>query len=71
MSLIPFPSNPVLGQLYTDPRTGVMYAWNRSKWVQLNATEKTSEPTKEQLEMYPSLKNAWNEYLVVRKLLGL
>lgn len=71
MSLIPFPANPVLGQLYTDPRTGIAYAWNNSKWVPVSTTEKNLAPTKDQLETYPSLKHAWDEYLVVRKLLGL
>lgn len=28
-------------------------------------------PTRQELEEYPSLKNAWEEYLVTRKLLGL
>jgi hypothetical protein len=69
VALIPFPANPVLGQLYTDPRTGKVYAWNNSKWVTDIRT--TLEPTLEQLDTYPSLKHAWDEYLVVRKLLGL
>jgi hypothetical protein len=69
MTLIPFPANPVLGQLYTDPRTGKVYAWNNSKWVTDIRT--TREPTPDQLDTYPSLKHAWDEYLVVRKLLGL
>lgn len=70
MSLIPFPARPVLGQLYTDPRTGIIYSWNNSKWVDIKA-RLNPVPTKEQLETYPSLKHAWDEYLVVRKLLGL
>ena len=69
MYLIPFPSNPVLGQLYTDPRTGTVNAWNNSKWVTDIRTRR--EPTQEQLDTYPSLKHAWDEYLLVRKLLGL
>lgn len=28
-------------------------------------------PTRQELEEYPSLRNAWEEYLVTRKLLGL
>lgn len=68
----PFPTNPLIGQYYTDPRTGTAYVWDNTRWLLAAGYErKNLMPTKEQLDMYPSLGHAWQEYLVVRKLLGL
>ena len=74
MSLTSYPANPVLGERYLDERTGDAYIWTGSMWAmvgRLDGVKKSLEPSEEQLDMYPSLKSAWEEYLVVRKLLGL
>lgn len=69
---MPFPTNPMWGEHYTDPRTGVVYVWDKIRWIQAAVLErKNLMPTKEQLDMHDSLNHAWQEYLVVRKLLGL
>ena len=74
MSLTSYPTNPVLGDRYFDERTGDAYIWTGSMWamvVRHNAVKKSFEPTEEQLDMYPALKQSWDEYLVIRKILGL
>ena len=74
MDLTSYPSNPVLGDRYLDERSGDAYIWTGSMWAmvgRLNTVKKSLEPTKEQLDMYPALNQAWEEYLVIRRILGL
>lgn len=67
-----FPTKPIVGQYYADERTGKMYTWNTTKWVEISpGYTKDLTPSSGQLNMYPSLNHAWQEYLTVRKLLGL
>lgn len=65
-----YPSNPNIGQTYVDNRTGKIYTWAGINWHETGRTPDVI-PRDAQLEMYPALKNAWEEYLMVRKLLGL
>ena len=70
------PANPVVGECYIDLSTGVSYTWTGFDWAKiidskLIPLEATLSPTDEQLEKHPSLKQAWDEYLVIRKLLGI
>jgi hypothetical protein len=67
-----FPNQPCVGQYYADVRTGRMYAWSGLKWEEIGTgQDKNLVPSQEQLDMYPTLDHAWNEYLVIRRLLGI
>ena len=69
------PTNPCVGDVYMDPATYISFMWTGLKWVQFSGVsvqsiEKSFIPSIEDLEKHPSLKQAWEEYLVVKKLLG-
>ena len=64
---------PKPGELYLDPGTLRTYIFTGIKWeimAGIPATEYLA-PTDAELATNVSLKNAWDEYLIVRKLLGL
>lgn len=68
------PANPVYGDVYTDSSTFYSYVWLGQNWTIFSANEKPEEvftvPTEEQLNKHPALKNAWEEFLVIKRLLG-
>jgi hypothetical protein len=67
------PPNPLDGDIYYDQVSGQGYIWLTGKWIIFSSNEKqkTIIPTSDELEKHPSLRQAWEEYLVIRKLLGL
>jgi hypothetical protein len=69
------PVNPQVGSAYTDPITGIGYVWEGTKWCQFSISpphvQSSPIPTDAQLEKHPTLKQAWEEYMVIRKLIGL
>jgi len=70
------PMHPVTGDAYVDHYTGAMYMYQGKIWVEVSGpeiwkVEHNNLPTEEELEEHPTLKSTWEEYLVVRKLLGL
>lgn len=67
------PSTPVVGSAYMDSKTGETYLYDGSKWALMGSAPVSDSyvPTEEQLEKHPSLKAAWEEFLVIRKLLGI
>lgn len=67
------PPAPMTGDVYFDQVSGHGYIWVGDKWVTYSSTEKQRPviPSDEELEKHPSLKQAWEEYIVIRKLLGL
>lgn len=67
------PPHPVAGDIYFDQVSGHGYLWIGNKWVVYSSNEKPRPviPSDEELEKHPSLKQAWEEYMVIRKLLGL
>lgn len=70
------PTDPVMGDYYVDRMTYDGYIFDGTNWVQISGSgpapaPKSNEPTEEQLEKHPSLKQAWDEYMVIRRLLGL
>jgi hypothetical protein len=71
------PSNPLVGDCYMDTNSMTMHTWIGTKWVQLGSarseenTPTPTIPTQEQLDKYPALKQSWEEYLVIKRLLGL
>ena len=67
------PTNPQHGDIYVDQNTYHSYVWVGTGWVPFGSNEKTpsfTAPTKEQLEKHPALKQAWEEFLVIKKLVG-
>lgn len=71
------PPNPDNGDCYYDERTGCNYVFDGLTWVVFSSSNDFSvgipshiAPTKEQMEKHPALKQAWEEYMIVRKLLG-
>lgn len=66
--------NPIAGDCYLDQTTNSGYIWQGSSWVKFSGTPgwvpPVSVPTTEQLEKHPSLKQAWEEFLVIKRLLG-
>ncbi len=70
------PTSPVVGDSYFDRVTQTQKVYTGSNWVELSGLQSVVKienliPTKEDLEKHPSIKQAWDEYLVIRKLLGL
>jgi hypothetical protein len=70
------PVNPTIGDTYFDTTNGIAHIWEGNTWAVLSGgfgepEPKFYAPTEEQLEKYPALKQAWEEYMVIRKLLGL
>ena len=55
--------------------TGQVMLYDGKNWVEISPHTlydlTIKAPTRQELEEHPSLKNAWEEYLVTRKLLGL
>lgn len=68
------PTRPVLGDAFIDPNTFMGYMWDGNTWIRFSGENRNppsfEPPTFEQLEKYPALKQAWEEFLVVKKLLG-
>lgn len=70
------PSCPLIGDCYTDLMTGKSMVWTGTSWAEITdgrmiPSDALMTPTEEQLEKHPSLKEAWDEYIVIRKLLGI
>lgn len=68
------PINPVVGDCYWDRTINGSCMFDGVKWIPLSgpiSEQKSLIPTNSQLEKHPSLKQSWEEYLVIRKLLGI
>lgn len=69
------PVSPIAGDCYVDPSTGNGYIHDGAKWVIFSSNKSASTspfvpPTQEQLDKHPSLKEAWEDLLIIKKLLG-
>lgn len=70
------PNSPIEGDVYFDEKTGCSYIFSCGQWIMFSATVNnisqapTCVPTYEQLEKHPSLKEAWEEFIIIKKLLG-
>lgn len=70
-------SNYQIGDCYIDQQSNNMYMWNGTDWVQVSEDSgieppmQNYEPSQSDLEKFPSLKEAWEEFLSIRKLLGI
>lgn len=73
------PQFPVNGDAYIDPVTGQHFEFDGSNWCVLSVKgvcfdellDPDNTPTEEELSTFPTLKTAWEEYMIIRKLLGL
>lgn len=63
--------NPVFGDIYYDTTTGTSMLWDGSIWTPISTGIEYDIPTEAQLEKHPSLKAAWNDYMIIRRLLGI
>jgi len=67
-------SNPNIGECYLDSSTGIIKMFDGLHWCDVSAGQGLEPafipPTNEQLKKYPALKQAWEEFLVIKKLLG-
>lgn len=69
------PKNPQIGDVYLDQNTHEGYIWQGNQWAKFSSSDtyiqpKDLAPTEEQLEKHPALKQAWEEYLIIKRLLG-
>ena len=69
------PSNPVLGDCYMDILTMSSLVYTGTTWIQIGGESpktkiETLIPTQEQLNNHPALKQAWEEYVILRRLIG-
>ena len=69
------PAHPLLGDVYMDGSTYYSYVWMGNSWAPFSADSDMAqsnftEPSKDQLEKHPALKASWEEFLVIKKLLG-
>lgn len=68
------PVNPLTGDIYYDTVNKQNYIWSGLAWelTGISAEDyRALAPTQKELIIHPTLKTAWEEYLVIRKLLGL
>jgi hypothetical protein len=72
--LLSKPATPVIGDTYFCSNTRTSKIWMGSSWEVISA-EATLQPSllpsNEELSEHISLKQAWEEYCVIRRLLGL
>ena len=69
------PLNPTIGDCVMDSLSGKDYTWSGIHWMEIPDLISTSPlemmvPTQEQLDTYPALKEAWEQYVIVKKLIG-
>jgi len=68
------PTHPTPGDCYIDTGSGNGMIWDGFNWVQFSGFASPhppfTPPTQEQLEKYPALKKSWEEFLVIKKILG-
>lgn len=68
------PANPIPGDCYIEQASNRGYIYDGTAWQIFSSesepTPKAYAPTEEQLEKHPALKEAWEEFLVIKRLLG-
>lgn len=69
------PTKPNLGDAYYDQNNMCTLIWDGNTWVMFSSGAPAPPPrvlpNSEELEKHPTLKEAWEQYLVIRKLLGI
>jgi hypothetical protein len=68
------PPNPTVGDCFVGAND-VGMIWDGNAWIAFSGipipVPTFIPPTDEQLEKYPALKKSWEEFLVIKKLLGI
>ena len=66
------PTLPILDDCYFDSTNNVTYTFSTTGCIEFvsSGPEKTTEPSLENLNKHPALKQAWEEYIFIKKLLG-
>jgi hypothetical protein len=71
------PVHPLMGETYYDIIRQCAYTWTGIQWIMIapelrtdNTNYEPGAPTKEEAEKYPALQEAWEAYMIVRKLVG-
>lgn len=70
------PTTPLVGDAYYDARMERAYVFDGFSWSAITADSTRSAqeamiPTQEKLDKHPALKQAWEEYVAIKRLLGL
>lgn len=66
------PAAPVAGDMYFDILNMQSVVYTGTKWTAIAGNKHVDlNPTHAELEKYPALKSVWEEYIAVRKLVGL
>jgi hypothetical protein len=65
-----------VGELYIDKSSGKVWSWTGTSWSTMqnhngSMPVKNYSPTEPELNKHATLKSAWEDYLIIRKLLGL
>jgi hypothetical protein len=65
---------PRIGEPLYEVTRDEAFSWDGSQWVLLenvlDFSERHQQPSKKDLEEYPALKAAWEEFLIVKRLTG-
>lgn len=66
--------HPRPGDCYFDQKENCTYIWQGASWIQFSVNPTPQPPfmppTPAQMEKHPALKKAWEEFMVIKKLLG-
>ncbi len=68
------PISPKMGDAYMDVVTGFGYIYDGKAWIIMshgNMEPKRLEPTEEEMKKHPAIKEAWDDYIILRKLIGI
>jgi hypothetical protein len=70
------PVAPIVGDCFFCQTDNRSYIWQGLAWIPFSGEdneegeEEFTPPTEEQLEKHPALKQAWEEFIVIKRLLG-
>ena len=71
------PMHPMVGETYYDVNNHCTYTWTGLQWVMMTPEQRADDPTfepgaptKAEAEKYPALQEAWEAYMIVKKLVG-
>lgn len=69
------PVSPMDGDIVYDHNTMEQKVYYGGQWILISASRGPEPPrvvpSDEELEKHPGLKEAWEEYMIIRKLLGI
>ena len=70
------PGTRAVGELYIDKSSGKVWSWTGTSWSTMHEHNgsmpiKNYSPSEQELAEHATLRSAWEDYLIIRKLLGL